>query len=50
MNEQQKFYSFFGDPKIRAIWDEQNAKWKFSIANVIGILKQDVHYNNAPNL
>lgn len=29
---------FFNDTEVRAIWDETNAKWWFSVVDIIGIL------------
>lgn len=33
---------FFDDREVRAIWDEENAKWFFNVINIVAILnKQD---------
>ena len=31
---------FFDDTEVRAIWDDENAKWWFSIVDVVGVLSQ----------
>ena len=50
MNEQQKIsIRFFDDREVRALWDEQNAKWWFSVVDVVGILNQESDYTKVPN-
>ena len=50
MNEQQKIsIRFFDDREVRALWDEQNAKWWFSVVDVVGILNQEADYTKAGN-
>jgi len=50
MNEQQKIsIRFFDDREVRALWDGQNAKWWFSVVDVVGILNQEGDYNKAGN-
>jgi len=50
MNEQQKIsIRFFDDREVRAIWDEQNAKWWFSVVDVVGILNQEADYTKVRN-
>ena len=29
---------FFNDREVRAIWDEENSKWWFSVLDIIGVL------------
>ncbi len=29
---------FFGDSEVRAVWDDKNAKWWFSVVDIIGVL------------
>lgn len=29
---------FFGDTEVRAVWDEEKAKWWFSVVDIIGVL------------
>jgi cell filamentation protein len=40
---------FFDDREVRAVWDEQNAKWWFSVVDVVGILNQEIDYTKAGN-
>jgi len=40
---------FFDDREVRAVWDEQNAKWWFSVVDVVGILNQEADYIKAGN-
>ena len=50
MNDLQKIsIRFFDDREVRALWDEQNAKWWFSVVDVVGILNQESHYTKAGN-
>ena len=50
MNAQQKkSIRFFDDREVRALWDEQNAKWWFSVVDVVGILNQEADYTNVRN-
>lgn len=50
MPEQQKIsIRFFDDREVRALWDEQHAKWWFSVVDVVGILNQEADYTKAGN-
>jgi len=50
MNEQQKIsIRFFDDREVRALWDDQNAKWWFSVVDVVGILNQEADYIKVRN-
>jgi cell filamentation protein len=40
---------FFDDREVRAVWDEQNSKWQFSVVDVVGILNQEDNYVKAGN-
>jgi len=40
---------FFDDREVRAVWDEKNNKWWFSIVDVVGILNQEIDYIKAGN-
>ncbi len=37
---------FYKDHKVRAIWDEKNAKWWFSVVDVVGAITQSVSPRN----
>jgi cell filamentation protein len=50
MNDKQKIsIRFFDDREVRALWNEQNAKWWFSVVDVVGILNQEADYTKAGN-
>lgn len=40
---------FFNDREVRAIWDETNAKWWFSVPDIIGILNAQDDYTKNRN-
>ena len=40
---------FFNDSEVRASWDDQHAKWWFSVVDVVGILNQEANYTKAGN-
>jgi len=40
---------FFDDREVRAIWDEQNAKWWFSVLDIISLLTNQDDYNKSRN-
>jgi cell filamentation protein len=37
---------FFDDREVRAVWDDENAKWWFSIVDIVGILSQSSDARN----
>jgi len=50
MPSQQKIsIRFFNDCEVRAIWDEKNAKWWFSVLDIVGILNEENDYNKIRN-
>lgn len=50
MNEQQKIsIRFFDDREVRALWDEQNAKWWFSVLDIIAVLTDQNDYAKTRN-
>ena len=50
MNDQQKIsIRFFDDREVRALWDEQNTRWWFSVVDVVGILNQETDFTKAGN-
>ena len=50
MNSKTKIsIRFFDDKEVRAIWDEQNAKWWFSVVDIVGILNAEDDYIKAGN-
>ncbi len=40
---------FFDDREVRAVWDEKNNKWWFSVVDVVGILNQEADYTKVRN-
>ena len=40
---------FFDDREVRAVWDEQNAKWWFSVLDIVGLLTDQDDYTKARN-
>ena len=50
MNEQQKIsIRFFDDCEVRALWDEQNAKWWFSVLDIVAVLTDQNDYTKTLN-
>jgi cell filamentation protein len=49
MNKAKISIRFFEDREVRAVWDEQNAKWWFSVVDVVGILNQETDFTKAGN-
>jgi cell filamentation protein len=40
---------FFDDRTVRAVWDEESAKWWFSVLDVISVLNQESDYTKTRN-
>lgn len=40
---------FFDDREVRALWDETNAKWWFSVLDIIAVLTNQNDYNKTRN-
>lgn len=50
MKEQQKIsIRFFNDREVRALWDEGNAKWWFSVLDIVAVLTDQDDYNKTRN-
>ena len=48
--DQQKIsIRFFDDREVRALWDEQNAKWLFSALDIIAVLTDQDDYAKTRN-
>ena len=30
---------FFDDREVRAVWDDENSKWWFSVLDIVGVLR-----------
>ncbi len=40
---------FFNDREVRALWDEQNAKWWFSVLDIVAVLTDQDDYTKTRN-
>ena len=40
---------FFNDREVRAVWEEENAKWWFSVLDIVGILNEESDYTKTRN-
>lgn len=50
MNLKQKIsIRFFNDQEVRAVWDEQYAKWWFSVLDIVGVLNEEPDYTKVRN-
>ena len=40
---------FFNDKEVRAIWDDEDSKWWFSIVDIVGVLRDESNYEKNRN-
>jgi len=40
---------FFDDREVRAVWDDENAKWWFSVLDIVGVLRGEDDYEKNRN-
>lgn len=40
---------FFDDAEVRAVWDNENAKWWFSVLDIVGVLRDESDYTKNRN-
>ncbi|MDI9504467.1 MAG: Fic family protein [Bacillota bacterium] len=40
---------FFGDKEVRTVWDELGSSWRFSVIDIIGVLRNNVDHNKNRN-
>ena len=40
---------FFDDREVRAVWDDKNSKWWFSVLDIVGVLNLELDYNKTRN-
>ena len=40
---------FFDDREVRAVWDDENAKWWFSVLDIVGVLRGEHDYSKNRN-
>jgi cell filamentation protein len=50
MTEQHKIsIRFFDDREVRAVWDDENSKWWFSVLDIVGVLNEEADYTKVRN-
>jgi len=49
MNNAKISIRFFDDREVRAVWDEQNAKWWFSVLDIVAVLTNQDDYHKTRN-
>jgi cell filamentation protein len=50
MKEQLKIsIRFFNDREVRAVWDDENAQWRFSVLDIVGVLNEEPDYTKVRN-
>jgi len=49
MNKAKISIRFFDDREVRAVWDEQNAKWWFSVLDIVAVLTDQDDYTKTRN-
>ena len=40
---------FFDDREVRAVWDEENTKWWFSVLDIVAVLTDQDDYTKTRN-
>lgn len=40
---------FFDDTEVRAVWDDENSKWWFSVLDIVGVLRGESNYEKNRN-
>ena len=40
---------FFDDREVRAVWDDENSKWWFSVLDIVGVLRDEDDYQKIRN-
>jgi cell filamentation protein len=48
-NQQKISIRFFNDREVRALWDEANAKWWFSVLDIVAVLTDQDDYTKTRN-
>jgi cell filamentation protein len=49
MSDSKVSIRFFDDREVRAVWDEENAKWWFNVVDIVAILNDQDDYTKASN-
>jgi cell filamentation protein len=47
--EIENIYPFYNDREVRAVWDDEHAKWYFSVLDIVGVLNEETDYNKTRN-
>ena len=45
----KKSIRFFNNHEVRAVWDEQNSKWWFSVLDIVGAINNQSDYTRSRN-
>ncbi|MGL6195143.1 MAG: hypothetical protein ACRC2T_10020 [Thermoguttaceae bacterium] len=49
MKQQKTSIRFFGDTEVRAVWNDAQSKWFFSVLDVIGAIRNEENYEKCRN-
>ena len=49
MSKEKISIRFFNDREVRAVWDEQNTKWWFSVLDIVAVLTDQNDYTKTHN-
>ena len=49
MNKEKISIRFFNDREVRAVWDEENTKWWFSVLDIVAVLTDQNDYTKTRN-
>lgn len=49
MSDETISIRFFNDREVRAIWDEENTKWWFSVLDIVAVLTDQDDYTKSRN-
>jgi len=49
MNPQKISIRFFNDREVRAVWDEENSIWRFSVLDIVSVLTDQDDYTKTRN-
>jgi len=47
MGKEKISIRFFDDREVRAVWDEENTKWWFSVLDMVAVLTDQNDYTKA---
>jgi len=49
MSKKKTSIRFFNDREVRAVWDEKNSKWWFSVLDIVAVLTNQNDYTKTRN-